>query len=568
MWTYVIIILTIFHTSSSTLTGDNVCQEKETYKVNVTYNVIRNITVRSYIWCLRFPPRCTTFSVKQVNDEEIREEDGVRYNSVCCMGYEPDKDGNSCIATSRCTVNCVNGICDTESKCYCNPGYRGDDCSKACIANRWGRYCRYHCNCLRGTCDPTSGYCSCPPGWAGNSCKDACRKGTFGLNCTSNCNCQSNECNPIDGQCIYNANTQHAKNKNSTYIDNELRKLVDDAVRKLPRNDSSRTATLQKYHTFNIKMTNDTDSKAVDKTSTESVTKFSQADENHKSISSTTEIATTQGSKENPSVYWKAHNNFLLTLERSSNGTKSNIVRDNVTEGTPKLLRMKVLKSYEEDDSGLTSLNDMQPREEAYLDDGEIHKNISSRNGNLFFTIGAIAGLSLLLIGVLSLVLAIRRYKRISPTDSNVDDKEDIGLKGGNCTTMSVTTRSIFHTPLPDPPIINNPVFTTPIESSTTFATHVICNVNISNAPLPNKETAEQFYDHPPSTGSYRAVSHPEPPEKDRVYTLTNNISTGEPVYDEIPCWKPPESDCNQIYQNGTSGIYVNSIKRNSNQYK
>lgn len=557
------------------LNGENVCQEKETYKVNVTHYVLRNVTVRSYVWCYRFPPRCTNFSVKLVNDTEIREEDGVRYKNVCCAEYELNEDGNLCIPKSHCTVNCINGTCNTESKCYCNPGYRGDDCSKACIANRWGRYCRYHCNCIRGTCDPATGHCTCPSGWSGSRCNDTCPNGTFGLSCSSACDCQSNECNPIDGQCIYNPISQNSKHKNSTNVDNGLKRLVEDASRKLPRNDSARTAVLQKYHTFNIKVLNNNESKSNDLKSTiEPMINFNQEHMDNKSVSLPTEITTTHDNNDYPPIYWKAHDNFVLTLEKGTSSTKSNIFKDNVTEGTPKLLRMKVLKSYEEDDSDMTLLNDMRPREEAYLDDGEVQTKFS-RTTHLFFTIGAIAGVSLLLIGVLSLVLAIRRYKRISPEnndDNNENDQKQCVLKGGKGNMMSVTTRSIFHTPLPDPPIINNPIFTTPIESSSTFETHVICSVNISNAHPPSKENAdkaEMFYDHPPSTGSYRAVSLPEPPEKDRIHPLTNGITTGEPVYDEIPCWKSPEVECNQIYQNqDLPGIYANSISRKGNQYK
>lgn len=48
------------------------------------------------------------------------------------------------------------------------------------------------------------------------------------------------------------------------------------------------------------------------------------------------------------------------------------------------------------------------------------------------------------------------------------------------------------------------------------------------------------LYDHPPSTGSYRAASIPEPPDTEVHSIKSESTSILEPVYDEIPCCKRP----------------------------
>lgn len=69
------------------------------------------------------------------------------------------------------------------------------------------------------------------------------------------------------------------------------------------------------------------------------------------------------------------------------------------------------------------------------------------------------------------------------------------------------------------------------------------------------------FYDHPPSSGSYKAASIPEPPEDN----INNEVK--DHLYDEIPCWKLPLQVCDVPSILSNESFYVNTEteKRQSN---
>lgn len=91
-----------------------------------------------------------------------------------------------------------------------------------------------------------------------------------------------------------------------------------------------------------------------------------------------------------------------------------------------------------------------------------------------------------------------------------------------------------------EPPLSDNAILP-PEKPSERFETHLVCSMN-----FPNKEF---LYDHPPSTGSYRAAPLPEPPP---------NLGIIEPVYDEIPSGlapipisqPPPSYKASTLYMN------------------
>ncbi|KAK9746355.1 hypothetical protein QE152_g6122 [Popillia japonica] len=193
----------------------------------------------------------------------------------------------------------------------------------------------------------------------------------------------------------------------------------------------------------------------------------------------------------------------------------------------------KKSKWYSDKDKSSTLLNQISA----------IHRNETSHtvviDNNLFILVVGVALFTVLIImsaAVFCVLYKLKEKKKKFITTNNGNNEQRVS---NAVPSVSVTTRSIFHTPLPEPPIFENPAFTAQIEGaqakqSGTLETHVICNMNLPNIKAQNQtklaEAVELFYDHPPPTGSYRPVLAPELPTSD---CKKKSI---DPIYDEIPC--------------------------------
>ncbi|EEZ97747.2 uncharacterized protein NimA [Tribolium castaneum] len=128
--------------------------------------------------------------------------------------------------------------------------------------------------------------------------------------------------------------------------------------------------------------------------------------------------------------------------------------------------------------------------------------------------------------------------------------------KGGKkeVSTVAVYTHSIFHTPLPEPPTFENPIFAAPeaAPEGQRFEAHVVCSMNFPTHSSKG-DPREYLYDHPPSTGSYRAASIPEPPENEPPSPIF------EPVYDEIPSGMLPTPISEPPPSYKAASLYMNT---------
>ncbi|KAK5649880.1 hypothetical protein RI129_000909 [Pyrocoelia pectoralis] len=159
-------------------------------------------------------------------------------------------------------------------------------------------------------------------------------------------------------------------------------------------------------------------------------------------------------------------------------------------------------------------------------------------NGHLIFSVGAVVGiLATVIIIVAVTFITTQSYKRNKLSILGINRNTKNGNLNGELSAVAIYTRSVFHASLPEPPVWKNPGFTTPLENrpkTSTLETRVICSMHLQNETNNRKDgrVVDELYDHPPSTGSYRAASIPEPP--DNSLQMVSSQSK-EHLYDEIP---------------------------------
>ncbi|XP_014274020.1 protein draper isoform X2 [Halyomorpha halys] len=181
------------------LEGPNVCTRQELYNVTKRVEEIKPTIVKSYVWCMKIPPRCSLYETQNATiyvDKVVTE---VRNVDECCKGYMVF--GRNCVPI--CSNGCGNGSCIAPEICECEVGYTGQNCNEVCPRGSWGMGCRQNCICNDGSCDPFSGQCMCPPGRIGEICEAHCPEGKYGNGCLNDCLCRNEaRCHPETGQCI------------------------------------------------------------------------------------------------------------------------------------------------------------------------------------------------------------------------------------------------------------------------------------------------------------------------------------------------------------------------------
>ncbi|XP_060524580.1 multiple epidermal growth factor-like domains protein 10 [Cylas formicarius] len=185
-------------------------------------------------------------------------------------------------------------------------------------------------------------------------------------------------------------------------------------------------------------------------------------------------------------------------------------------------------------------------------------KEISSRN--LFLGIASLSVITVVVTATVIGLLALKLIRR----------KADKGCPDKNATAVAVYTTSIFHTPLPDPPLFENPSYYSVKENNVIEQQEI--RLRDFNPLYQNKENAKQ-------ANLENLTWHPDIP---RSISVTGTLPRGtsedvshqlfveelEPVYDEIPSRDPPKL-CHLHSQNSTSNhssTYMNAavILKNS----
>ncbi|GJQ72780.1 hypothetical protein Trydic_g1430 [Trypoxylus dichotomus] len=531
IWIMLILCTLSKHQVNSELTGDHVCQQEQRYKVNVTKYEIQNKTVRTYVWCIQVPPRCSDYTVKRINVTKIEEKERIRYIDKCCEGYY-EMDGkcspNSCRA-------CQHGTCDVDGICRCDLGYWGTNCEKDCTSDSPSDACPRSCSdCVEDFCDIATGNCTCSPN--ATRCDLVCAENH---SCVKQCKCDDGTrtiCDPFTTKCI--TDNKDYKTAHGNYNNNSDSKLVKNEL-KLPSGNekydfdvtsisnilplvtrssgvSIKTKNVDHFVHETIKDTQMKVTIAISTTTTKIKT-YDYTTEINEEIS--TENLTNYTIQTSTQVY---PNKEFSKPEAISDEHKISNVKEE--EETP-LIRDTSIKEGKETSSMQSFASNSSTR------------SIVIDNHLLMTVIGAALFTVLVVMSAAVFCVLYKLKEKKKKIVTTTKENEEAKIRD-SISSVSVTTRSIFHTPLPDPPIFENPAFVTQFESCQTkqpgtFETHIICNMNIpknNDNQAKAVETTEFFYDHPPSTGSYRATTTLEPPNQE------SNKHSFDPIYDEIPC--------------------------------
>ncbi|XP_052803725.1 uncharacterized protein LOC128233895 isoform X2 [Mya arenaria] len=130
---------------------------------------------------------------------------------ACRSGQKCTCPANTAGSMTGCTTPCacVNGRCQDDGTCVCEPGWAGNKCDTPCPSGTYGVHCSGKCTCIHGRCDAITGQCTCNTGIIGNNCDQACTNSTFGQDCRYKCpGCGAHSypgCDVITGSCVCSA---------------------------------------------------------------------------------------------------------------------------------------------------------------------------------------------------------------------------------------------------------------------------------------------------------------------------------------------------------------------------
>ncbi|XP_031328078.1 uncharacterized protein LOC116159264 [Photinus pyralis] len=462
------------------------------------------------------PPRCSYYTENQRYIQEVIEKEEVRLVNRCCSGFKEDAISSTCVFDC---AQCSTIECKLSSECSCPPGFWGQECDLGCPDYYWGPNCFEKCPCIKGSCNPITGYCNCPPGWKGSRCEEELTP-------------QTNSSARSDGS-------------------NFVKSLTKQS-------DRAHYPTLQKYFTFMVTTHNPASAVRTESdplsistpkiasvlvSHTETTTEINDQrppvainDVGGKTEMSTESVAAQSiiqesGTQQNQSFV----NNSMLDRAISVSQVTNDIVKEKVAES----IGVSVTNTQTVSSEG-SWLDDQSP--------ADIDTNLSThpngtyvKSSHIIFSVGAVVGILatiIIIVAVTFLTTQNYKYKHNKMSILGNDKNTKNGSSDGRLSAVAIYTRSVFHTPLPEPPALEIPIFSAPLESRTTATSlqaHVVCSMHLQNETNNRKDARfiDEFYDHPPSTGSYRAASIPEPP-----YLQTVTSASKEHLYDEIPCWK------------------------------
>ncbi|XP_069358418.1 uncharacterized protein [Maniola hyperantus] len=505
LWCAVLLVVVVNEVVA--LSGPNVCMVQQKYNITKRVKYRAPMSVRTYEWCFAMPPRCSRWDTEMRDLTRLETEERTAEVAVCCPGYKM-KD-----------VSCVP---------ICPSGKMGHGCNEDCPPDKWGPNCVNDCpECLNGFCVPSTGECDCEEGWQGESCQ-------ISMSTVQAAPALMEELLTTTKSTIKTFPT--TKSTVPTTRITELstpRVTITDTSTTLSPSTTMMTVTSTKVTFTSTGKTETMTTPLIKSTQPTQSTSFFIYD-NVTSTPFTTEFFQTKTTNVVPKV---TVNNFIY----------------NRTE-TP-----------EEEPEHITAVMNEKERDHTSVD--------------LISVISIAGGVMMAIITVAVVIVMIERCKR--PRYEDVRKVNDIRMQVMiDNKDPPPYVRSIFHTPLPEPPPSNNchyqPISTLD-RNLKQFMRPVVVQA-ISPIMLENfRGILECHYDHLPNrnhrinhefgTMPTRCSVSPSMKCDDELlrqrplsvadYTIESlkceakmdmiDNTTSEPLYAEIPCWRPPSEHAIEV---------------------
>ncbi|XP_026321968.1 uncharacterized protein LOC113231705 isoform X1 [Hyposmocoma kahamanoa] len=594
-----IVIMVIIAVEVSSLNGPNVCIEKQKYNITKRVKYRAPMSVRTYVWCFAMPPRCSRWNTEMRDLTRLETEERTAEMVVCCPGYKM-KD-----------ISCVP---------ICPHGKTGHGCTEDCPPNKWGPSCVNDCRkCKNGICSPITGECLCQDGWQGESCdiiiptttpavpmmeqiltsvKTTASTKTTSLSTITPTTIRSTTIvvatstlptttmvlstkATVPNTTITSTTNTMDESKTTTtvskpaivYKNMSLSDISKMAAYNPVNNDEKTDVHLIKSVPVNQTKTKDT-FKTVPTTSitlsSESAT--SNAATEHKMLLTTlteirastavTTMLTTVIPKTSPTT------EKITTSELEKTTTRTEITRQpEMTVRQPTTIKFKPkeiwIRPAQKEPEHITAVMGDKEKDRPSVD--------------LISVISIAGGVMMAIITVAVIIVMVERCKK--PRYEDVRKYNDIRMQvliDNNDVPPPPYVRSIFHTPLPEPPTSEKchyqPIST--LDRNLKQFMRPVVVQTISPLMLENfRGILECHYDHLPrrshdlDTMQARCSVPPSVSEREellpqRVHSLTDSDieamkceakqdvidnTTSEPLYAEIPCWRPPSEHAIEV---------------------
>ncbi|XP_066139086.1 uncharacterized protein [Euwallacea fornicatus] len=226
----------------------------------------------------------------------------------------------------------------------------------------------------------------------------------------------------------------------------------------------------------------------------------------------------------------------------------TNVVQDSSSKEDEISLKGNLLKSTGDFHDGKF---ERRSSHESFTENTKLTTVDETASKNLIYSICAASLTTFLILVIVVTLYAVK----------NSRTKMAINKDRTNVASVAVYRASIFHSPLPDPPMFDNPTYmaTKPtddnwnIENQDTFEAHEF-NIAFHKPLRTSKLACKQYlYDHPPSTGSYRASSEVDTLSQYTFMQKSSSSAIIEPLYDEIPAKE-------EIYMNTSTSATIQEI--------
>ncbi|XP_013165245.1 PREDICTED: flocculation protein FLO11-like isoform X3 [Papilio xuthus] len=610
----------------ASLSGPNVCMVKQKYNITKRVKYRAPMSVRTYEWCFSMPPRCSRWSTEMRDLTRLETEERTAEVAVCCPGYKMKdvscvpicpygKTGPGCSDDCpenkwgpNCVYNCSQcaehgGCSPLTGDCECEDGWQGESCEFRMSTTQATTTVMEK---LLTTSKPTT--ITNPT--TGTSLS---RTTISNASTASSTTLETSTVTPFTSEFTSSSSTTSNSPKSTT-------STLATSPKETP------TTTEINLTTRKIELENLSGRKNIYESveNFESTTLMSTTNQirNYENITITTEITspiasttvpTTTGSTKNTkSIYNRTEisleivsttpsfdkmltstNPILTTVDNitkqplittTEKKTETYTTRANIFTSTEKELttKLEATKRHETTTRTLSTVK-FKPKEiwikptqkePEHITAVMNEKERDRTSMDLISVVSIAGGVMMAVITVAVLIVMVERCRR--PRFEQVRKVNDIRMQVtiDNNDAPPPYTRSIFHTPLPEPPSDKchyQPIST--LDRNLKQFMRPVVVQNISPIMLENfRGILECHYDHLPrrnhdfGTMPSRFAAAPSMSYSQERYQKSRSVhdstidalkceakldaidaSTSEPLYAEIPCWRPPSEHAIEV---------------------